>query len=132
MLVIRGVAGSGKTSIALQRIAFLLYRFRDTLSSEDILLIDEMQDYTPVQYAILARLFDSHSAAVAGGVIVMSAHLAKGLEFDQVIVPETDAVNYADAMDRNLLYVACTRAMHRLTLTCVGETSEFIIACQRS
>ncbi|MDZ7809540.1 MAG: AAA family ATPase [Arhodomonas sp.] len=38
-LIIQGVAGSGKTSIALHRIAFLLYRFKDTLSSEDILII---------------------------------------------------------------------------------------------
>ena len=39
VLIIQGVAGSGKTSIALHRIAFLLYRFKDTLSSEDILII---------------------------------------------------------------------------------------------
>lgn len=38
-LIIQGVAGSGKTSIALHRIAFLLYRFKDTLSSSDILII---------------------------------------------------------------------------------------------
>ncbi|MEX2333296.1 MAG: hypothetical protein WD600_03500, partial [Pseudohongiella sp.] len=38
-LVIQGVAGSGKTSIALHRIAFLLYRFKDTLTSNDILII---------------------------------------------------------------------------------------------
>jgi DNA helicase-2/ATP-dependent DNA helicase PcrA len=38
-LVIQGVAGSGKTSIALHRIAFLLYRFKDKLSSEDILIV---------------------------------------------------------------------------------------------
>lgn len=38
-LIIQGVAGSGKTSIALHRIAFLLYRFKDTLSSDDILII---------------------------------------------------------------------------------------------
>ncbi|GGC64609.1 HelD family protein [Marinobacter halophilus] len=38
-LIIQGVAGSGKTSIALHRIAFLLYRFKDTLTSEDILII---------------------------------------------------------------------------------------------
>jgi DNA helicase II / ATP-dependent DNA helicase PcrA len=39
VLIIQGVAGSGKTSIALHRIAFLLYRFKDTLSSKDILII---------------------------------------------------------------------------------------------
>ncbi len=38
-LIIQGVAGSGKTSIALHRIAYLLYRFKDTISSEDILII---------------------------------------------------------------------------------------------
>ena len=38
-LIIQGVAGSGKTSIALHRIAFLLYRFKDTLTSSDILII---------------------------------------------------------------------------------------------
>ncbi|MFN3876498.1 MAG: HelD family protein, partial [Flavobacteriales bacterium] len=38
-LIIQGVAGSGKTSIALHRIAFLLYRFKDTLSSDDILIL---------------------------------------------------------------------------------------------
>lgn len=38
-LIIQGVAGSGKTSIALHRIAFLLYRFKETLKSSDILII---------------------------------------------------------------------------------------------
>jgi len=72
------------------------------------------------------QLLDTHSAAFASGVIVLSAHLAKGLEFDRVVVPEADSGNYSDDMDRNLLYVACTRAMHRLTLTHVGEASPFI------
>jgi len=72
------------------------------------------------------RLLDAHSTTVADGVIVMSAYLAKGLEFDQVIVSEADSDNYADHMDRNLLYVACTRAMHRLTLIHVGSVSAFI------
>ena len=39
VLIIQGVAGSGKTSIALHRIAFLLYRFKATLKSEDILIL---------------------------------------------------------------------------------------------
>jgi DNA helicase II / ATP-dependent DNA helicase PcrA len=38
ILIVQGVAGSGKTSAALQRIAFLLYRYRQTLKSENILL----------------------------------------------------------------------------------------------
>ncbi|MCM3692547.1 RNA polymerase recycling motor HelD [Neobacillus niacini] len=38
LLIVQGVAGSGKTSAALQRVAYLLYRYRDTLKSENIML----------------------------------------------------------------------------------------------
>ncbi len=38
-LIIQGVAGSGKTSIALHRIAYLLYTFKDSLSAKEILII---------------------------------------------------------------------------------------------
>lgn len=39
VLIIQGVAGSGKTSIALHRIAYLLYAQRGQISSKDILII---------------------------------------------------------------------------------------------
>ena len=39
ILVIQGAAGSGKTSIALHRIAYLLYHERDTLKSSNILIL---------------------------------------------------------------------------------------------
>lgn len=38
-MIIQGVAGSGKTSIALHRIAFLLYRFKNRLSAKNITII---------------------------------------------------------------------------------------------
>ncbi|XJZ25649.1 RNA polymerase recycling motor HelD [Bacillota bacterium Lsc_1132] len=38
LLVVQGVAGSGKTSAALQRVAYLLYRHRETLNADNILL----------------------------------------------------------------------------------------------
>lgn len=39
ILVIQGAAGSGKTSIALHRIAYLLYHERDNLKSSNILIL---------------------------------------------------------------------------------------------
>ncbi|MFO0507321.1 MAG: HelD family protein, partial [bacterium] len=39
VMIIQGVAGSGKTSIALHRIAFLLYRFREDIAAKDVLII---------------------------------------------------------------------------------------------
>ncbi|TWD92321.1 Rep family ATP-dependent DNA helicase [Neobacillus bataviensis] len=38
ILIVQGAAGSGKTSAALQRVAYLLYRYRDTLNAENIML----------------------------------------------------------------------------------------------
>lgn len=38
-LIIQGVAGSGKTSIALHRIAYLLYTLKGNITSKDILII---------------------------------------------------------------------------------------------
>lgn len=38
LLVVQGAAGSGKTSAALQRVAYLLYRYRDSLTPEQIVL----------------------------------------------------------------------------------------------
>ncbi len=38
VIFIQGVAGSGKTSVLLQRIAFLLYHFRQHLNADEILL----------------------------------------------------------------------------------------------
>lgn len=38
LVIVQGVAGSGKTSAALQRVAYLLYRYRDILKSENIML----------------------------------------------------------------------------------------------
>ena len=38
-IIIQGVVGWGKTSIALHRIAYLLYAFQGSISSKDILII---------------------------------------------------------------------------------------------
>lgn len=62
-----------------------------------------------------------------GGVSVVPVHLSKGLEFDVVVVMDVDATRYtADAHDAKLLYVACTRALHRLVLLYTGSASPLI------
>ena len=62
-------------------------------------------------------LLSNQSSAYVKGIIITSAHMAKGLEFDEVIIPQTDDRNYHSNIDKSMLYVAVTRAMHKLTLT---------------
>lgn len=72
------------------------------------------------------NLLTYESVSFFSGVHITTPHLAKGLEFDQVIVPFCTKANYANDMDRYLLYVACTRAMHKLHVTATGVLSGFI------
>lgn len=71
----------------------------------------------------------SQSFAFVQGIVITSAHMAKGLEFDEVIIPQANDRNYYSEIDRSMLYVAVTRAMHRLTLTYSGKLSNL---CQSS
>lgn len=49
-------------------------------------------------------------------LLIIPSHLAKGLEFDAVIIAAVDQPFRDTPIDRKLLYVAITRAMHELHL----------------
>ena len=72
------------------------------------------------------HLLSRDSTRFTNGVSITSIRMAKGLEFDEVIVPDVDNRNYDSVYDRNLLYIACTRAMHKLTLLYTGSPSPFL------
>lgn len=72
------------------------------------------------------NLVTPESSSFQNGATVLSVQMSKGLEFDQVVIPFASEETYHTAFDRNLLYVACTRAMHRLTLTCTGQPSKLL------
>lgn len=63
------------------------------------------------------------SKSFQNGASVMSIQMSKGLEFDEVLLPGVSKENYKEEFDKNLLYVACTRAMHKLIVTCTGQPS---------
>ncbi len=64
--------------------------------------------------------------AQMGNVFLAPLSLSKGLEFDAVLVMDCDAAHYGQAGDERLLYVACTRALHRLALFAEKEFSPLI------
>jgi DNA helicase IV len=63
-----------------------------------------------------------------GGVVILPAHLAKGLEFDAVVVVDASADEYPEEsrLDAQLLYVALTRAIHELHVHAVGRLSSHL------
>ncbi len=67
------------------------------------------------------ELVEGSGAERIQGNLLMPSYLAKGLEFDAVILCDADAGNYTTKEDGQILYVACTRALHRLVVLCEGE-----------
>ncbi|MBB3906871.1 RNA polymerase recycling motor HelD [Anoxybacteroides rupiense] len=72
------------------------------------------------------KLVKRSSTEYEQGVVVIPAYLAKGIEFDAVIIYNASAEVYGDESLRRLFYTACTRAMHDLQLYSVGEPSPFL------
>lgn len=60
------------------------------------------------------------------GIVILPSYLAKGLEFDAVIVPEAGASVYSRETERRLLYTVCTRALHHLHLFYTGALSPLL------
>ncbi len=56
IIFVQGVAGSGKTSIALHRVAYLLYKYRKGFSSSDILIISPNYAFSDYISAVLPSL----------------------------------------------------------------------------
>ena len=73
------------------------------------------------------HLLTADSTSFREGIIITTAHLAKGLEFDEVIIPFASSRNYTNDVDKSMLYIACTRAMHKLTLTYAKDVTSFLV-----
>jgi|GEM_PF-36740 len=56
VLVVQGVAGSGKTSAALQRAAYLLYKYRDQLHADQLLLFSPNPLFSSYVASVLPEL----------------------------------------------------------------------------
>ncbi len=71
-------------------------------------------------------LLDSPNDKLKEGVVVSSSYLVKGLEFDIVILPDVSDTEYNTEIDRKLLYIACTRALHELEGYHYGMLCKFL------
>lgn len=115
----------------LQAVQALVAAFRGSGNHSLGVICKTLRQATQVHEALQGPgvyLLTDESTAFKEGVVITTAHLAKGLEFDEVVVPFVSAQNYRTEVDKSMLYVACTRAMHRLTLTYTGQLTAFLSA----
>lgn len=75
---------------------------------------------------IPVRLITKSTPAFEKGTLVVPAYLAKGVEFDAVIIYNGSNDVYNKESERKLFYTACTRAMHELHIYHLGEKNRFL------
>ncbi len=82
--------------------------------------------FNKIKHKLDIQLIKNGSVSDLQGVFILPVYMSKGLEFDAVLICDADSQNYHDEDDKNLLYVACTRALHKLCLFCENEVSPLI------
>ena len=93
-----------------------LYNLTNEYNKVAIITKDEKEAlklYNLLENTIDISLVELDTKKYNKNLIIIPAYLAKGLEFDAVIV-YNDRENTYHKNERNLLYVACTRAQHEL------------------
>ncbi|MFF2482009.1 RNA polymerase recycling motor HelD [Paenibacillus sp. NPDC058071] len=82
-------------------------------------------DALKTAYADL-RLIEKETVTFEKGTVVIPSYLAKGVEFDAVVISDASAASYGKESERRLFYTVCTRAMHELHLFYCGEPTMFL------
>ena len=82
--------------------------------------------YRRIKDSMHVVLMDDGYIIKLSGIFIAPIYMAKGLEFDAVLVYAVDDTNYQFADDKKLLYIASTRALHRLALFYTGKQSRFL------
>lgn len=78
------------------------------------------------------KLIKKTTLSFEKGIHIIPAYLAKGVEFDAVLIYDGSNLKYTREAERKLFYTACTRAMHLLHIYSVGEPSRFILEADPS
>ena len=80
--------------------------------------------YQQLSSSLSLRLIEKRTISYEVGIVVVPSYLAKGIEFDAVII--YDSSQYTLESERRLFYTACTRAMHELHIASIGAPSPLI------
>jgi len=101
-------------------------RGRETIAIIGKTMEESRRIYEALKEDLSLRLMDEETYTFKKGRLVIPAYLAKGIEFDGVLLYDASKQGYFRETERQLLYTACTRAMHELYLFSLGELSPFL------
>lgn len=87
---------------------------------------ESLDTYNRLKAELPVKLIKKTTLSFEKGVHVIPAYLAKGVEFDAVLIHDGSNLKYTREAERKLFYTACTRAMHLLFVYSLGEPSRFI------
>ncbi|MUG87708.1 AAA family ATPase [Paenibacillus timonensis] len=93
---------------------------------------ESLDAYERLSAKLPAKLIKKTTLSFEKGVHVIPAYLAKGVEFDAVLIYDGSDRRYTREAERKLFYTACTRAMHLLRVYSIGEPSRFIREAAKS
>lgn len=82
--------------------------------------------YERLKDKINIQLIKSDVEIDLNGVFIIPVYMSKGLEFDAVLICDVNKTHFNSEDDKNLLYIACTRALHRLNLFYTGDISPLL------
>lgn len=124
------IIGCVNTAGVIARLGTVLERFAES-GFNTLGILHKSDEIARRYHEVLSRDFDvslitPESDRFENGVSISSIRMAKGLEFDEVVVLDADQAHYNTDYDRNLLYVAITRAMHKVSLLYRSEPSGFL------
>ena len=90
---------------------------------------DARASWLTKQLGDAVRVIRGGMSLPAEGVVLLPLRVAKGLEFDHVIVPDAQAEVYPDTpLARRRLYTALSRATHRVTVLAQGPLTPMLSA----
>ena len=91
---------------------------------EDTLLYNQLVKSQPYlsKFRIVTK---NDNVFVSEKIMIIPSYLAKGLEFDAVIVSNASEKHYTE-YERNLFYVVLTRALHKLEIFYSGNLTPLL------
>ena len=99
-MLVAGIAGSGKTSVLLQRIAYLFYRHRDNLTPSDVYLITPNEVFARYIDQVLPDMGESNPVTLTWDTFVANL----GLSNRPVGIPDGQSLRLIDERIKDFAY----------------------------